>query len=110
MSYASDEAGCDLRLPAEFELLRWLEYQGSARPFSFPARTQLPPREKRKTVAGAVGRKPARAIERQGSSQRVQRHEPFRHGLQRCCSLQFAHRIKRKARYGTKLKSSTPIL
>ncbi len=46
LSYASGEASHELRIPAEFELLRWLEYQGSAQPFPFPARTQLPPHEK----------------------------------------------------------------
>ncbi len=46
LSYASEETDHELRLPAEFELLRWLEYQGSAQPFPFPARMQLPPNEK----------------------------------------------------------------
>src|SRR5262245_37146254 len=39
-------SGRDLRIPAEFELLRFMEYQGGAQDFPFPARTKLPPREK----------------------------------------------------------------
>ncbi len=36
----------DLRIPAGFELLRFLEYQGGAQNFPFPAKTRLPPQEK----------------------------------------------------------------
>jgi serine/threonine protein kinase len=46
LGYSSGGASQDLRIPAEFELLGFMEYQGRAQDFPFPARTKLPPREK----------------------------------------------------------------
>ncbi len=47
LSYSSGGLSRDLRIPAEFELLRFLEYQGCAQTFPFPAKTRLPPQEKK---------------------------------------------------------------
>ncbi|MCI0388312.1 MAG: GAF domain-containing serine/threonine-protein kinase [Acidobacteria bacterium] len=44
--YSSGGAIRDPRIPAEFELLRFLEYQGGAQNFPFPAKTRLPSQEK----------------------------------------------------------------
>jgi tRNA A-37 threonylcarbamoyl transferase component Bud32 len=48
-SSASSSGGSslDLRIPAEFELLRFLEFQGGAQNFPFPAKTRLPSQEKK---------------------------------------------------------------
>ncbi len=46
LSYSSNGMRRDLRISAEFELLQFMEYQGSAQDFPFPARTKLPPPEK----------------------------------------------------------------
>ena len=46
LGYSSSALSRDLRVPAEFELLRFMEYQGRAQDFPFPARTKLPPPEK----------------------------------------------------------------
>lgn len=46
LGYSSGALSRDLHLPAEFELLRFLEYQGSALNFPFSAKTRLPLQEK----------------------------------------------------------------
>ncbi len=46
LSYSSNGTRRDLRISAEFELLQFMEYQGSAQDFPFPARTKLPLPEK----------------------------------------------------------------
>jgi hypothetical protein len=46
-AYSSGGLSRDLRIPAEFELLRFMEYQGGAQDFPFPAKTRLPPQEKK---------------------------------------------------------------
>ncbi len=46
LGYSSGAASRALRIPAELELLRFMEYQGGAQDFPFPARTKLPPAEK----------------------------------------------------------------
>jgi serine/threonine protein kinase len=47
LGYSSGGSSRDLCIPAEFELLRFLEYQGGAQNFPFPAKTRLPPQEKK---------------------------------------------------------------
>jgi serine/threonine protein kinase len=47
LGYSFGGSSRDLRIPAEFELLRFLEYQGGAQNFPFPAKTRLPPQEKK---------------------------------------------------------------
>jgi eukaryotic-like serine/threonine-protein kinase len=46
LGYSSGGSGQELRLPAEFELLRLMEYQDSAQDFPFPQRVNLPQPEK----------------------------------------------------------------
>ena len=46
LAYSSNGASRDPHIPAKFELLRFMEYQGGAQDFPFPARTKLPPPEK----------------------------------------------------------------
>ncbi len=46
LGYSSGEARRDLRIPVEFEMLRFLEYQAGAQSFPFPAKTRLPSHEK----------------------------------------------------------------
>src|SRR6185436_6318124 len=46
LAYSSGGGSRDLRIPAEWELLRFLEYQGGAQRFPFPAKTRLPSHEK----------------------------------------------------------------
>lgn len=43
---SSGESSRDMRIPAEFELLRFLDYQGGVQNFPFPAKNRLPPQEK----------------------------------------------------------------
>jgi len=45
-AHSPDGSGRDLSIPAEFELLRFMEYQGGAQDFPFPAKTKLPAQEK----------------------------------------------------------------
>ncbi len=47
LGYSTGESSPDLRIPYEFELLRFLKYQGGAQNFPFPAKTRLPPQEKK---------------------------------------------------------------
>jgi hypothetical protein len=46
LGYSSGGSGEDLRIPEEFELLRFIEYQGGAVDFPFPQKINLPQREK----------------------------------------------------------------
>ncbi len=46
LGYSSGAASRALRIPTKLELLRFMEYQGGAQDFPFPARTKLPPAEK----------------------------------------------------------------
>ncbi len=49
--YSSGGLSRDAHIPAEFELLRFMEYQGRAQDFPFPARTKLPQQEKAWLIA-----------------------------------------------------------
>jgi hypothetical protein len=46
LGYSSGGSSADLRIPQEFELLRFMEYQGGAQDFPFPQKTNLPGVEK----------------------------------------------------------------
>ncbi len=46
LGYSSGGSSADLRIPQEFELLRFMEYQGRAQDFPFPQKTNLPGVEK----------------------------------------------------------------
>ena len=46
LGYSSGGSEQELRIPEEFELLRFIEYQGSAQDFPFPQKTNLPQSEK----------------------------------------------------------------
>ncbi|MGQ0762912.1 MAG: protein kinase domain-containing protein [Acidobacteriota bacterium] len=46
LRYSSGGSQSELRIPEEFELLRFVEYQGSAVDFPFPQKTNLPQNEK----------------------------------------------------------------
>lgn len=46
LGYSSGGSGEELRIPEEFELLRFIEYQGGAVDFPFPQKTNLPQSEK----------------------------------------------------------------
>jgi hypothetical protein len=46
LGYSSGGSGEELRIPEEFELLRFIEYQGCALDFPFPHKTNLPQSEK----------------------------------------------------------------
>jgi hypothetical protein len=46
LGYSSGGSGEELRIPEEFELLRFIEYQGGALDFPFPQKTNLPQSEK----------------------------------------------------------------
>lgn len=46
LGYSSGGSGEELRIPEEFELLRFIEYQGCAADFPFPQKTNLPQSEK----------------------------------------------------------------
>lgn len=46
LGYSSGGQGEHLRLPEEFELLRFIELHGGAQDFPFPHKTNLPPQEK----------------------------------------------------------------
>ena len=46
LGYSSGGTGEELRIPEEFELLRFIEYQGGAVDFPFPQKTNLPQNEK----------------------------------------------------------------
>ncbi len=46
LGYSSGGSGEELRIPEEFELLRFIEYQGGAVDFPFPQKTNLPQNEK----------------------------------------------------------------
>jgi hypothetical protein len=46
LGYSSGGSGEELRIPEEFELLRFIEYHGGALDFPFPQKTNLPQSEK----------------------------------------------------------------
>jgi eukaryotic-like serine/threonine-protein kinase len=46
LGYSSGGSSAELRIPQEFELLRFMEYQGRAQEFPFPQKTNLPVAEK----------------------------------------------------------------
>lgn len=46
LGYSSGGSGEELHIPEEFELLRFIEYQGGALDFPFPQKTNLPQHEK----------------------------------------------------------------
>lgn len=46
LGYSSGGSSAELRIPQEFELLRFMEYQGRAQDFPFPQKTNLPGAEK----------------------------------------------------------------
>src|ERR1043166_8438481 len=46
LGYSSGGTDSELRIPQEFELLRFMEYQGRAQDFPFPQKTNLPAAEK----------------------------------------------------------------
>ena len=46
LGYSSGRSNSELRVPQEFELLRFMEYQGRAQDFPFPQKTNLPRSEK----------------------------------------------------------------
>ena len=46
LGYSSGGTGEELRIPEQFELLRFIEYQGGAVDFPFPQKTNLPQNEK----------------------------------------------------------------
>jgi hypothetical protein len=46
LGYSSGGSGEELRIPEEFELVRFIEYQGGAVDFPFPQKTNLPQSEK----------------------------------------------------------------
>jgi hypothetical protein len=46
LGYSSGGSGEQMRIPEEFELLRFIEYQGGALEFPFPQKTNLPQGEK----------------------------------------------------------------